>query len=577
MNDHGGLFEQLLLLLGASVVLVVFLHRLRIPALLAFLAIGAVAGPGGLSLIGAGDTLHALAEFGVVFLLFTLGLEFSLPRLIALRSTVFGIGSLQVLLCGLLVYLVAHALGLPPAAAFVIAGGLALSSTAIVSRELVASGELHSRHGQLAIGILLFQDIVAVLMLIALPVLAGERLTLQSLVPLGSGVLLLGAMLAIGRWLLPRALEEAARTRSEELFMMAALLVALLAAWLTQQLGLSMALGAFLAGMVLGESRFRHQVESDIRPFRDLLLGLFFISIGLLLDVRLLLANWALILGLGLALVLAKFVLVAGMTRALGETRETALRTGLALAQGGEFFFALLALAGRESMVPADTVSILIAVTLVSMSLTPLLLRRSEAIAGWLLRRGATQNGGEEPATDLALHSACDPLSGHVLVLGYGRVGQTLARFLRAEQVPFVALDTDVVRVREAERTGDTVYFGDPVRRDVLRAAGIERAALLVVSFDHVPTALRIVAHARELRADVPILVRTRDDTGLADLQAAGATEVVPETLEASLMLVSHLFMLLGTPAVHVQGMLHNTRQERYRLLRPVQDDDTKA
>lgn len=564
------MFEQLLLLLGASVVLVVVLHRLRIPALLAFLAIGAVVGPGGYSLIAAGDSLHAIAEFGVVFLLFTLGLEFSLPRLIALRSTVFGIGSLQVLLCGSLVFAAAWLAGLPPTAAFVIAGGLALSSTAIVSRELVSSGELHSRHGQLAIGILLFQDIVAVLLLIALPTLAGgDEFSLHSLTPLATGIGLFLAMLAAGRWVLPRALEEAARTRSEELFMMMALLVALAAAWLTRQLGLSMALGAFLAGMMLGESRFRHQIESDIRPFRDLLLGLFFISIGLLLDLRMLVDHWLLIIGLGLALVAVKFVLIAGMTRALGETRETALRTGLALAQGGEFFFALLALAARESIVPAHTASLLIAVTVVSMSLTPLLLRRSEAIAGWMLARAPGKAEPDEAEAAVPLHAACDSLSGHVVILGYGRVGQTLARFLREEKIPFVALDTDVVRIQEAERAGDNVYFGDPVRADVLRAAGIERAALLVVSFDHVPAALRIVTHARQLRADVPILVRTRDDAGLAELKAAGATEVVPETLEASLMLVSHLFMLLGTPAVHVQHMLATTRQQRYRLLQP--------
>lgn len=567
---HGSLFEQLLLLLAASVLLVVILHRLHLPALLGFLATGLLAGPGGYGLIETSDNLHALAEFGVVFLLFTLGLEFSLPRLIALRSTVFGIGALQVLLCGGIVFALALLAGLTPVAAFVIAGGLAMSSTAIVSRELVSTAQLHSRHGQLAIGILLFQDIVAVAMLITLPVLAGshdESLGNQLFSSLVLGTALFLFMLAAGRWLLPRALEEAARTRSEELFMLAALLVALAAAWLTQALGLSMALGAFLAGMVLGESRFRHQIESDIRPFRDLLLGLFFISIGLLLDGQVLLANWLPILGLGLALVALKFVLIAGMTRALGEAPDTALRTGLALAQGGEFFFALIALAASGRLVPTDVASLLVAATVVSMAVTPVLLGRSEGIANVLLRwlPGRRRNAVHD---DLPLHSACDPLNGHVVILGYGRVGQTLARFLRAEQLPFVALDTDVVRVREAERTGDTVYFGDPVRRDVLRAAGIERAALLVVSFDHLPTALRIVAHARELRADVPILVRTRDDSGLTELQAAGATEVVPETLEASLMLVSHLFQLLGLAPARIQDALDTARRERYRLLR---------
>lgn len=569
MSEHGGVFEQLLLLLGGSVVLTLILHRLRLPALLAFLVIGAAAGPGGYALVATDSSLHALAEFGVVFLLFTLGLEFSLPRLIALRGTVFGVGSLQVLLCGGLIYLLARWGGASPAAAFVIAGGLALSSTAIVSRELVSTGELHTRHGQLAIGILLFQDIVAVLLLIALPALSAGPggLSPASMKPLVTGVVLLVAVLAAGRWLLPRMLEETARTRSEELFMMMALLVALAAAWITQQLGLSLALGAFLGGMLLGESRFRHQIESDIRPFRDLLLGLFFISIGLQLDVRVVADQWLLILALGMALVALKFVLIAGMTRAVGETRETALRTGLALAQGGEFFFALLALAASESLLSRETTALLIAVTVVSMALTPLLLRRSEAISRWLLARVPDKQMADEIEAAVPLETACGELSGHVLILGYGRVGQTLARFLRAENIPFVALDTDLARVQEAERAGDTVYFGDPLRTDLLRAAGVERASLLVVSFDHVPAALRIVKHARELRIDLPILVRTRDDVGLVELKAAGATEVVPETLEASLMLVSHLFMLLGMSALHVENLLTSTRRERYRLL----------
>ncbi|MFP5383376.1 MAG: cation:proton antiporter [Gammaproteobacteria bacterium] len=570
------MFNQVLILLAASVALIVLLHRLRIPALLAFLAVGVACGPGGLAVVPSTEGIHFLAEFGVVFLLFSLGLEFSLPRLIALRGTVFGAGSLQVVLCGGMFFAVLWLSGLDSAASFVIAGGLALSSTAIVSRELVSTGQLHTRHGQVAIGILLFQDIAAVLLLILLPVVAGAtgdgNLALEIAVPLLKGIALFIGMLAAGRWLLPRLLEESARTRAQDLFMMTALLLALLAAWVTHLVGLSMALGAFLAGMVLGESRYRHQVEADIRPFRDLLLGLFFITIGLMMDARMLLDYWPRILAFGLILVLLKGVLIAVLAHRLGESRETSVRTALALAQGGEFFFAMLALAAREKLVPSDVASFMIAVTVVSMGLTPPLIRHSEAIASRILRLlpGGLQKAGdgEEQEEASRIGEATAELQQHVVILGYGRVGQTIARFLRLQQIPFVALDTDVLRVREAVTAGDNVFFGDPVHRDILHAAGIERASLVIISFDHLPSALRILAEARELRADVPILVRTRDEQGLAELQAAGATEVVPETLEAGLMLVSHVLLLLGMSPSQVSIILDQSRRQRYRLLR---------
>jgi CPA2 family monovalent cation:H+ antiporter-2 len=577
---HGGFFGELLLLLGASVLLIVLLHQLRVPSMLAFMIVGAACGPGGFAIIGDSAAIATLAEFGVVFLLFTLGLEFSLPRLVALRSTVFGIGSLQVISCGAIFFLALWFSGQSLAASFVIAGGLALSSTAIVSRELVTTGQLHTRHGQVGIGILLFQDIAAVLLLILLPVISGAAggagLGSSLLEPVVKGLLLFLAMLAAGRWLLPRLLEESARTRSEDLFMMTALLVALFAAWVTHLAELSMALGAFLAGMALGESRFRHQIESDIRPFRDLLLGLFFISVGLLMDLQLLQEYWPRILAFGVILVITKTVLITLLTRALGESPETSLRTGLALAQGGEFFFALLALAASERLIAADVASFMIAVTVVSMALTPPLLRHGEAIAGWLLPRlpQRRRHAAAPAPEDNRLAVACAELDRHVIILGYGRVGQTIARFLRLQKIPFVALDTDVVRLREATVAGDQVFFGDPLRHDILRAAGIERAALLVVSFDDVAGALRILAHARDVRADVPVLVRTRDDVGLAQLQAAGATEVIPETLEASLMLVSHVLMLLGTEPARIERLLQQTRRHRYRLLHGYREGD---
>ena len=476
----------------------------------------------------------------------------------------FGLGSLQVLCCAIALGGLLYGFGMSFSGAFLLGAGLALSSTAIVSKELTSLGEIFSRHGQNAIGVLLFQDVVAVLLLTLVPVFAGssDQAWYWALpVTLGKTVILFFGLLFASRFLLPRLFHEVAASRSAELFVLLALVIVLLTAWLTHLLGLSPALGAFLAGMLLGESHYRHQIEADIRPFRDILLGLFFVSIGMLIDLQLFVHHGLLILGLTVALMLIKGAVVAILVKLRGSDGETAWRSGLALAQGGEFCFALMAQMQLNSLIPPDFAAYLLAATFCSMLLTPLLLRAAPKIAARLHR----QSYEEAELEEITAQSA--ELHDHVVMCGYGRVGQSIGRFLSREHKDFVALDYDPDRIQEAAEAHSSVHYGDARRGDLLRAVGLDRARLLVIAVDNTEVAMSVLKEARLITLEVPILVRTRDDSQLADLKAAGATEVVPELLESSLMLASHALVMLGLPEKTVQRRVDEVRHNRYHLL----------
>ncbi|MFS2072102.1 cation:proton antiporter [Pseudomonas sp. CT11-2] len=570
------MFANLLIILASSLVVIALFQRLRLPPVLGYLCVGLMIGPTAFNWVNENEDLPDLAELGVVFLLFSLGLEFSLSKMLALRQVVFGLGSLQVLGSGILLGALLMLFGMPITPALLLGAGLALSSTAIVSKELSSLGEIFSRHGQNAIAVLLFQDVIAVLLLTLVPVFAGSSdqawywalpLTLAKTLVLFVGLLL------VSRWFLPRLFHEVAAARSAELFVLLALVIVLLTAWLTHLLGLSPALGAFLAGMLLGESHYRHQIEADIRPFRDILLGVFFVSIGMLIDLRLFASHGLLILGLTLGLLLIKGTLVALLVKWRGSDGETAWRSGLALAQGGEFCFALMAQMQQNKLMPADLGGLLLAATFCSMLVTPVLLRAAPRIAMRLHRK---PNKAAELEEISALNAG---LHNHVVICGYGRVGQSIGRFLRHVQQPYIALDTDPVRVQEAVVNESSVHYGDSRRGELLIAIGLERARLLVVAVDKTDIALLILKEARRFNPTVPILVRTRDDSQLAELKAAGASEVVPELLESSLMLASHALIMLGIPGQQVQDRVDQVRHDRYRLLHdfyPGADDEER-
>lgn len=558
------MFANLLIILASSLVVIALFQRLRLPPVLGYLCVGLMIGPTAFNWINESEELPDLAELGVVFLLFTLGLEFSLSKMLELRKVVFRLGSQQVVITAILLGSLLMLFGMSATPALLLGAGLSLSSTAIVSKELGSLGEIFSSHGQNAIAVLLFQDIVAVLLLTLVPVFAGnsDQVWYWALpLTLGKTVVLFVGLLMASRWLLPRLFHEVAAARSAELFVLLALVIVLLTAWLTHLLGLSPALGAFLAGMLLGESHYRHQIEADIRPFRDILLGVFFVSIGMLIDLQLFLNHGLLILGLTAGLLLIKGCVVALLVKWRGSDVETAWRSGLALAQGGEFCFALMALMQQNRMMPADLGGLLLAATFCSMLLTPLLLRAAPRIATHLHRKPNEEAKLEEISTlNAGLHS-------HVVICGYGRVGQSIGRALRNALQPYIALDTDPVRVREAAVGETCVHYGDSRRGELLLAVGLARARLLVIAVDQADIALLILKEARLLNSTVPILVRTRDDSQLAELKAAGASEVVPELLESSLMLASHALIMLGLPAHQVQERANQIRRDRYRLL----------
>lgn len=560
---------QVLILLTVSVLLVSAGSRIGLPPLLGYLIVGILLGPFAFAVLPNGSQTRAIADIGVVFLLFTLGLEFSFPRMVAMRREVFGLGSAQTLIVGGAGAVAAHALGISWPSATVIGGALSMCSTAIVLKQLGDQDEINRTHGRLSFAVLLFQDLAFVPLLALAGVLAAghSAFTATSVWRLvGLGLFALAAVLAIGRWVLRPLLYLIAHSRLREVFTLAALLVVLTSAWITQRLGLSMALGAFLAGMMFAETEYRHQIEAVIRPFRELLLGLFFISVGMLLDLRLLQARFLSIFGLLAIMVAAKTLLSALTTRAFVPNGFKALRTGLVLAGGGEFGVALLTLLARDrDLLPARAAQLLLATVVLGMIVSPLIIRYNRRIARWLLRETAPPRTAVQREDLAAIELA---RREHVIMCGFGRVGRNLARVLESQGFEYLAMDLDPVNVRAAREAGEPVFWGDSADEELLRNLGVDVATVIIITFADPAVAIGVVRAVRRLRSDVPVLVRTQDDSRLADLSQAGATEIVPETFEASLTLVSQALTLLQLPTAQVARVVDTLRAQRYATLR---------
>jgi len=555
--------QLVLILLAAAVLVVVLFRHLKLPALLGYLLVGIVIGPHALSWIPEARETRYLAEFGVVFLMFSVGLEFSLPKLLTVRRTVFGLGAAQVGCSMLIVMLGSLAVGLNWQAGLALGGALAMSSTAIVSKMLADRLELATQHGRQIVGVLLFQDLAVVPLLIIVPALAeGSRVTVALGFAAVKALVVLIVILFVGQRLMRAWFHLVARQKSSELFVLNVLLITLGLAFFTEKAGLSLALGAFLAGMLISETEYRYQVDADIRPFRDVLLGLFFVTIGMLLDVRIVLQNWVAVSSVLVLVLLLKALLVAGLSRAFGSPPGVALRTALCLAQAGEFGFVLLWQAAGVQLLSPAVLQVVLAAMLLSMLAAPFIIEKSEHLvlhfsgAEWMNRAMQLHN--------IAVQTMAQ--EQHVIICGYGRSGQNLARFLEQENIRFVALDLDPQRVKEASAAGEQVVYGDAGRHEVLVAAGLMRAKALVVAESNVQLALKILSHVQKVRTYLPVLVRTVDDSDLDRLKQAGATEVVAEIMEGSLMLASHALMLLGVPLNRVLKRIRETRERRYEL-----------
>jgi len=541
-----------------------------LPAILGYVTVGLILGPHAIGAFPESDTTHLLAELGVVFLLFTLGLEFSWPRMVALRREVFGLGSLQVFGTAAVVALVARLFGIDWPQSIVLGGVVAMSSTVLIVQGLTERAELNRTHGRLAFSVVLFQDIAVVPFLALAAALApgNDSFNLGGAIKLvAAGTAAVLVVLAAGRWLLRPLLYVIANSRLRELFTLAVLLVALASAWASQLAGLSMALGGFLAGMMLAETEYSHQVESVIRPFRDILLGLFFISVGMLLDFHALWSELWVILALLVSMVILKTVIAAFATRLFVDSNFKALRTGVTLAVGGEFGIALLTLLMQNKAIDPAIAQPLVVTVVLGMVLAPIILANNKRVARLLLgERGPPKTAIErEDAVTQAVAKR-----EHVILCGFGRVGQNVARVLEAQNFEYIAIDLDAVRVRTARQMGHPVVYGDSADEQVLEEVGLANANAVVISFSDTRTSLAILRSLRRLRTDVPVLVRTPDDSRLLELKTAGATEVVPEAFEASLMLASHVLMSLRVPLATVMRTVADLRGNRYEMLRNV-------
>jgi CPA2 family monovalent cation:H+ antiporter-2 len=566
--------ELTLLLLGSAVLGVVAFRMMHLPPMLGYLTVGILIGPHALGYAENSSMTHHLGELGVVFLMFSIGLEFSMGQLMAMRRIVFGLGLAQVVLTIVFTMLFGWLIGsqLPPylklswQASFALGAALSMSSTAIVVKMLTEKLELESLHGRKIIGILLFQDLAVVPLLILIPSLskdAGDLATTLGWATL-KAIVVLALLFVVGNKLMKRWFTMVVQRRSQELFMLNLLLVTLGAAWITERAGLSLALGAFVAGMLISETPYKHQVEEDIKPFRDVLLGLFFVTVGMMLDLGIVVANWWLVLVCLVLPVMLKFALIAGLAKLFGAADGTSIRTGLALAQAGEFGFVLLNLASGSKLVDPFVVQVVLASMVLSMMVAPFLINKSDAIVmkiasnEWMMQ--------SLQLTQIATRTMST--QKHVILAGFGRSGQSMATLLSEEKIPYQALDLDPERVAEAHKAGANVSYGDAARKESLVAAGIYRASAVVITYINTASALKVLHQVHELAPTLPVIVRSRDDSDIEVLKQAGAAEVVPEALEGSLMLASHALVMLGVPLRRVVHRVQAVRDERYASLR---------
>lgn len=573
--EHGHL-PAILLLLTAAVVSVLVAHRFRLPSLLAYLLVGIALGPHGFRILAESEEVGTLAEFGVVFLMFSIGLEFSISRLRAMQSLVFGFGGSQVGITALGTMLAAMlGYGQRWEVGLVVGLAVAMSSTAIVARMLSERFELHSRSGRQTMGALLFQDIAVVPCLILFPALARPQSDLSQAmgIALLQTIVVLVLLIGLGKRPMRILLDAVAHRRSEELFVLTALWIVLALGYATHAAGLSLALGAFIGGMLISETMYRHQVEADVRPFRDILLGLFFVTVGMMLDVFYVITHLPGLVLAVLLLVGGKGLVVLLITRLARSPLDVGLRTAAQLAQAGEFGLVLIQLGYSLRLVDEDVFQLTLSAMLISMFAAPFLIE-------WAAKKSGEMARGDWAHKAKTIHDiavAAFAADQHVLLCGYGRTGERIGRFLADENIPFVALDISPSVVRQPAPTGSSVLFGNADRLEVLKAAGIARCRGVVISYHDVYSTERVLHLVRQERPDVPVIVRAADESAVGRLKAAGATEVIPEVLEGSLMIAAEALVQFGVPVERAMARVRSNRAERYSTLKAFYDKSKAA
>ena len=558
--------ELIILLLISSVVFLTLFRYLKLSATIAYFVVGILLGPSAAGFLHDSESVRHFVEFGIVFLMFSIGLEFSLPKLNSMRGILFGLGGAQVLITLATSLFISRLFGLDFTMAFVVGSALTMSSTAIVSKLLIERLDLNSRHGKLSIGILLFQDIAVIPILILIPALSSQSIDINTIFISISlkVILLLSILFWLGKPVMNFWFGLVAKQKSRELFVLNVLMVTMFFAYLTELAGLSYALGAFLAGMLISETRYRYQVESDISSFRDILLGLFFISVGMMLNLNVFFDNFWVILSILFAYTLFKASLIALLTKAFKYEMGVGIRTGVILGQAGEFSFVILALANEQNLIGGEILQIVLSVCLLSMITASFLIPYNGKIARFLSRSYTKNSQKNIDKIDEVGHN----LSDHVILCGYGRSGQFLGRFLKEENISFIAIDMDLNRVNDAASAGEKVMYGDASRRVVLNAAGIGTCKAVIITYADDRASSKVLSVIRESYLELPIIVRTTDETSIERLQEEGASEVVPEVLEGSLMLGSHALIMLGVPLGRVVKKIRAFRSERYAMFR---------
>ena len=557
---HVPFLSEVIVFLVATVVVVPLARALRLSPILGYLAVGILAGPSGFGFVDKVDEIRAFAELGVVFLLFAVGLELSFERLKTFAPMIFGLGAAQVLLSAVAIGAVAYAWGNSLQASVLLGLCLSLSSTAMVIQLLSERGQLVTRHGRASFAILLFQDlaVVPILMLVTVFGAEGEggAIGLQALSVFVKALLATGAIVLLGHFLLPRLFHLVTASRMPEVFVAMALLVILATSLATGLAGLSMALGAFLAGLLLSKTEFRHQIENDIEPFKGLLLGLFFMTVGMSIDLAAV-ADRAVLTALSvIGLIGLKAIIAFGLCLAFGQPREVAVRVSLLLAEAGEFAFVVIGVATLQyALIPPDVAQFMVIVAGVSMTLTPLLALAAGRIGTHLQKQRDLPEGEVEVGE----------LNGHVIIAGFGRVGRAVAKMLASRNIAYVAVDRDLKQVRDGREEGMSVVYGNAANRDLLERLGAERAAVTLVAFGDASTTTRTLSALHRQWPDMKLLARAHDAKHAEVLTALGVSEVVPETLEASLQLGGVVMRTLGVPGSVVNDAIERARANDYR------------